>query len=367
MVAQIAKSVSAKGATAYQDSSDPSKFYYIPNVVQLELGKTLLNFDVTYWGISKEHINQSGVNREPTVGAILAGQAVVDITDSQRDALTKEIRKAFNFDPKKVVTLTPLILKKTTSTQLTLAANTLNATDVNIPKEGIKIGTSFSYSVGAGNSNFAEFIAGTRANGAGITANPQFGFNMYNIAEMRGEPWSVKIEANLDQVWSYVRNKFDSGGGVGWFKASVSVDSIVQDLQVNGAVKVTFTQGSLDPGKFGDQLFEVGKTVFTAINAALNSKDGLFKLEPNPAIPEMRSPGEPSVLPSFNMSYQRQSLQNNQSVHFSSELIFNPTLEVEIPLNMILAVNPTPETSKFFRDMDDSSENLITQKKGKWF
>lgn len=89
-VPKLGKKVAIPGVEAYQDSDDINTWWYVPTYVPLAVGGSLLNFSVTYWGISKfdlsyrftykkgkVHPKQDG--REST-GAILAGQSIIDIT-----------------------------------------------------------------------------------------------------------------------------------------------------------------------------------------------------------------------------------------------------------------------------------------------
>lgn len=63
---------------------------------------------------------------------------------------------------------------------------------------------------------------------------------------MQGDPWTCHITADMDEVWSYIRNQFDSHAGWGWMALSVSVESLTEKLIKKNAIKLEFTEGSLD-------------------------------------------------------------------------------------------------------------------------
>lgn len=77
------------------------------------------------------------------------------------------------------------------------------------------------------------------------------GFNINAEVEMQGDPWIVIVKANLDQTWRYIRNKFDAKVSWGTAFLGTSIDALIQDLQVSGAVTIQFIEGSLDNQKYG--------------------------------------------------------------------------------------------------------------------
>jgi len=362
MVAKFSLTLTAGGVTVYQDDTDAKTFYYIPVACQMEFGTTLTSFDVQYWGISKEHLigttTPDGVVYTSTTGCILAGVGVFDITTTQTGIINKAIKDAFNIEKP---LLKPLPLKDTKSLSPVMATTTLQITDSTIPT-AIQVASSYGFNIGATNTLFAEFVAGSPSGGP-IEPNPQFGMQGVVRAEMQGDPWTVHIKANLSSVWSYVRNKFDLNVGIGWFALKIGVDELTQELKTNSVISIEFKEGSLDGKDMGTKLFEIGTQMLNDMNKALVNGEGLFKMTPNPIPPSIDHPNPPAFLPSFNAAYSRQDFESNTNISYEQTISYTPRMLVEIPVYIALAVKPTSAVAQYFHDMDDQSNPFITQGK----
>jgi hypothetical protein len=367
MVARFSSGTSIKGVIAYQDHSDPNQFYYIPSSVPLVPGETLEDFNVTYFGVSSKHQawDPASGSYRSIVGASLAGRAKIGISDIQRKDLVKQIKKVFvGIEPK----LLPLPLK-TVSVQPTLARATLGIEtgvgDVVFPTD-VVFETSFNYVVAARNNVFGIFAA-AQGQGSEITSNPQFGINVVGEAEFLGDPWTVDVDIDLSQVWSYVRKKIGVSASWGWFRlGSASYTSIVQNLTREFKSSLNLVEGSLDTEKFGRQILEFGKTLFEEINRKAIAGEGFFKFEPNPSVEESESTsGGGASFPwsvSVNASYYEQHF--TQEIRFKQTVSFTGRFWRRIPFSMSLAVLCNSATSKYFIDLN-SSEPCVTSGKVK--
>lgn len=363
MVAIFSKATSANGVVAHADSENPNQFLYYPQNVPLSLGDNLKEFKVTYWGIGPKFFVKIGNRVDSSVGAVLAGRAAIDITDFQRQQIIAKIRNVFGVQNPQ---LKPMFLSNV-SVKPVIATNTLelgSSTDINFPKT-VQLGTAFNYLVGtAKNSLFAQFVA-TQQSGTRLEANPSFGINIVGEAEFEGDPWTVTVEADLSQVWTYVRRRVSAGVSLGWFRVSLGeYTKIIQDLQREQIIKITYKEGSSETEKYGRQIFEMGKEIFEAVNRQANAQTGFFKFEPNRA-PELSSGGGGGWGWSFsvNLSYSAQSLKSTQSLHYKNTISYKGRFKKPIPAAMSLAVNCNAASGQLFQDLGNVNEPCITQAK----
>lgn len=363
MVAIFSKATTAEGVVAHMDSEDPNQFLYYPQNVPLALGDNLKEFKVTYWGIGPKFFVKIGNRVDSSVGAVLAGRAAIDITSFQKQQITAQIRKVFGVQNPK---LKPMFLSDV-SVKPVIATNTLelgSGADINFPKT-VQLGTAFSYLLGtAKNSLFAQFVA-TQQSGTRLQPNPSFGINIVGEAEFVSDPWKVTVEADLSQVWTYVRRRVSAGVSLGWFRISLGeYTKIIQDLQRDQVIKITYEEGSSETEKYGRQIFEMGKQIFDAVNQQVNAQTGFFKFEPN-RVPELSSGGGSGWGWSFsvNLAYSAQAIKSTQSMHYKNTISYKGRFKKPIPAAMTLAVNCNSASGQLFQDLGNVSEPCITQAK----
>ncbi|AKG20146.1 hypothetical protein [Calothrix sp. 336/3] len=367
MVAIFSKGVSISGVTAYQDSEKANQFFYHPTAVRCILGETLQDFKVTYWGIGKPFFVQRGNRIDSVVGAILSGRAVIDITKEQRQQLIERINRVYNLKnpallplPLSQVRVRPVIADKA----LYIDQNS----DIKFP-ETIQLGTSFNYLISTGNSLFAQFAA-TQGEGNKVIPNPSFGINLSGYAEFQGDPWIVEVEANLSQVWSYVRRRISAGLSLGWFKLKFGdYDKLIQDMRRDKIIKLTLIEGSLDNERYGRQFLEMGKQIFEAVNQQVNSSVEYFKFEPsvnqtnNSANTLDWAKALWSWDVSINLAYGEQSLRFAQSLVYKQRISYSGRFNCLIPAAMTLAVTCNNASRNMFQDLGYPNEPCITQAK----
>lgn len=364
MTAFINATTSGFGVQVYQDHEQKDQFFYVPLRADLVLGQTLKDFSVNYWGIGDEYLVGSGNEIYSSFGAVLAGNAAIDITDNQRKKITQKIVTEFEVENPK---LAPLRLRSV-SIDPVFAQNTLNVGengDIKFPAD-LQFGSSFNYLIGSGNSLFANFVA-AQGQGDDVVANPSFGVNVSAKAEFRGEPWEARIEVDLSSFWKEVRKKVAGSAKFGWFKIGASeYNKIVKDLEREKIVKITFTSGSLDLSEFGSQIFEMGKILAEAINS--NQGGDFFKFQPNPdekaSLLDISPRGFLSSLSpwsvSINASYNEESF--TQKIMFDETISYVGNFEASVPSSMVLAVVCNNGTDQYFNDLA-SAEPCITPEK----
>lgn len=368
MAPLLSDGVHIAGASAYRDDSDGNQFHYIPRKVFTVPGETLQNFRCTYWGFGKKYLVQENDGSiRSRIGAIMSGLATADLTRAQRAALLEEIAQKY---PGTNPRLLPLRMTEVTVEPM-LAENVLGIKeggDQDFPST-LTLGGQVPFVVGSGNSLFVDFVA-NRVTSDRVTPNSAFMIFAKGKVEYVGDPWEVHVEADLSQVWSYVRKTFGTSAKIGWFRiGGANYERIMQDLRRDNVVKMTFKEGSLDNEKFGRQIFEMGKEIFTAINNNA-SGEAYFKFEPNP------NPGGGSellgglgnLLPwsvSVNGSYTHQSYE--QSIHFERDIRYTGRLKVEENIVVSLGVGCNSATRQFFRELGFESEPCITQSKSDAF
>lgn len=363
MVAIFSKATSVAGVVAHADSENPNQFLYYPQNVPLALGQNLQEFKVTYWGIGPKFFVKIGNRVDSSVGAVLAGRAAIDITDFQRRQIIAKIRRVFGVQNPQ---LKPMFLSNV-KVQPVIAESALELgpnTDIKFPST-LQLGTSFNYLVGtAKNSLFAQFVA-TQQAGNKLTPNPSFGINMVGEAEFEGDPWTVTVEADLSQVWTYVRKRVSAGVSLGWFRVSLGeYTKIIEDLQREQIIKITYKEGSSETEKYGRQIFEMGKQIFEAVNRQANAQTGFFKFEPNRA-PEMSSGGGGGWGWSFsvNLAYSSQAIKSTQSMRYQNTISYKGRFKKPIPASMSLAVSCNTASAQLFQDLGNVSQPCITQAK----
>jgi hypothetical protein len=351
------------GVVVYQDDADTTQFHYLPAQVQVVLGGTLKDFKVTYWGVGPAHFAQDATGAiYPVTGAIVAGTAAFDISPTQRTAVIAEIRKAFNVDNPKLL---PLSLKNV-KVMPTIDAKTLalgGTVQINFP-DTVAFTSEFAFSVGTGNSLFAQVVAAGRPNEFGVRTNPTFGLNIAGDVEFVGDPWTAEIDCDLSQVWKQMRSSASASVGLGWFRiGSASYQSISQDLQKSGACKFNMKEGSLDTAVFGRQVFEMVKRVFEELNAKAIAGEGFFKFEPNPEAPAANAPS-PGWSPwsiSVNLAYS--SAYFSQSIKWQTKVSYTGRFTTRVPAGMALAVSCNSTTRDHFVDLSNTAEACVTQGK----
>jgi hypothetical protein len=357
---KFSSGTSAKGVIAYQDYSDPTQFHYFPARVDVALGETLLDFQANYWGIGPAMMGQiSDGSQVSVVGAVLSGRAVLDITQAQRDAIAQQIKKDFHVPSPKLL---PLHLDNWKVTP-TIAAITmgLDKGEVILP-QGVQFASPFTYTLGTGDSRFAQ-IVGMPNSSSGVTTNPHFGVNIVADVEWVGDKWEGTISCDLKQVWSDVRKSAGASVGWGWFSLGVSYSDIEKNLDKSGACKFDFVEGSLANEKYGRQIFEMMKELFTAINTKATAGEGFFKFEPNPDAAETGgNPGGagPWAL-SINLGYSEAHFK--QSIQWSTHISYTGRQVKPIAASMVLAVTCSPSTARYFVDHGNLAEPCITQQK----
>ena len=365
MVARINAGVSVKGAIAYQDDSDPNQFHYFPSAPRLTLEDQLEAFSVTYWGIGERpYYSQNPDTQEISsqVGAILSGQVIFDIANAQKRDLANKIEEIYGIGNPKLI---PFMLLNTDvvpvfASQVLGIGNDGQATFPTV----VQTGSSVAYSVGNGSGRFARLFANVVAKGGKDSiANPDFALNIYGDIELAADPWVVLIEADISQVWEFTRAKFGAQAQIGWFSLTASFEDVMQELQQQDIVKITYIEGSPDLKDPGNQLFEQGKFLFEMINEQVTAGEGLFKLEPVPTPPDPPAGGG-SVLPwgvTINASYQKNHFK--QSITRKRELTYNGRALRKMPSSIVLAVSCAPATERYFFDLMDMENPCITQAK----
>lgn len=365
MTAKLSGGTEAAGVLAYQDSVDPTQFHYLPANAHCILGATLADFGVKYWGIGKpfRRLKENG-SIDSVVGAVLSGRAVIDISDDQRRQITEAIARAYGVpDPK----LLPMMLHDVT-VQPVIGQKTLGlgfSADAEFPSV-VQLGASFSFLVGTGDSLFATFV-GAQDNATQMVPDPSFGINIQGNAEFQGDPWQVRITADLGQVWSYTRRRFGGGVGYGWWRISLAdYEQVITEMQRDQVITLEFIEGSYNTEEFGRQIFEMGKELFQAVNEAAAAQEGFFKFEPNPSPSPSERPGSGlswPFTPCVNLTYGEESLKSNQSLHYEATLSYSGRVVVRTPTSMTLAVKCNRETASHFVDLGYPDQPCITADK----
>lgn len=362
MTAKLSSGTSIDGVAAYQDHSNPQQFHYFPLRADCILGDTLVNFDVSYWGINPApyYVDLGGGNIVSSVGGILAGRARMDISASQRRKIVNAIKNEFGIPNPRLL---PFRLSNI-QVEPVIASNVIELTpqsSVTFPSI-LQLGTTFAYNVSANNSLFATLAAGVSNT---PSPRPSFAINVYGDVEYVGDPWKARIRCDLSQVWKYTRTYVSASVKWGWFTiGSAEYEKIVQELVRSQIITIDYEQGSGDP-KFGRQLLESAKVLFDRINQQAISGEGFFKFEPNPdATGGGSGGGGNSWLPwsvSINGSYTSKSF--SQSIQFDQTISYTGRVKVPMSSSMVLAVGCGSGTSQYFHDFQDSSNGCLTQAK----
>jgi hypothetical protein len=363
MAGRLNRPAAADGVIAYQDNKQPDLFHYFPMRIDAVVGETLKQFKVDYYGINQKPywVDLGNGNYQSCVGGNLSGNAVPDITKTQRAAITKAIADTYGV---KKPNLAPLVLNEAT-VQPIFAKHIVDmgtGGSVTFP-ERFSVGAAIGYQVGSGNSLFATLVGNERDNTTG--GSPDFAVNIYGETELYADPWEAEIHADLSQVWEYTRSKVNVGVNLGWFNIGVDVDKITQELITKGIVRIKYIQGS-GGSEFGWQMLNTTKTLFEAINKQITAGEGLFKFEPNPTPqpPEKGDKWGGGLLPfttSVNVSYTSEFFK--QSITFDQTVSFEGMLPVRFNSSMNLAVPCSPTTEKSFYDLQMMEQGCVTKAK----
>ena len=358
------RATSVKGATAYQDDTDKSQFYYIPTLSESLLDDRLKTFKATYYGIGDAFfVKDTSTGRIiNAAGGIVSGTVSVGISDATRARLLKQIETDFKVKNAKLKAI-PLSNVKVQSLILD--------TGLSIGRIGQAITANpqfeqeFGFSVGATDSLFAQMLASTNQNSSGVKANPHFLMSFGGETEFVGDPWKVKVHCDLSKVWDQVRSSVSVSASLGWFQlGEATYNNINQDLKDSGACTYTEQPGSLfDKDKNLLPILEMTRKIFERLNQEA-SESQVFKFEPNPEAPAVSAGSTKAVWPwsvSVNGGYS--------SAHFSQSKTWDTVVEIgtrflyPITATTVLAVSCNNTTASFFQDLADSTENCITQAK----
>lgn len=358
------------GVQIYRDSDDLTQFYYLPTNIIAQFNPTngpLKDFNVAYFGISDKYVDvgPEGI-RQSVVGASIAGQAGFRLSPEQRASAEAVIQKQFGVKNPKLL---PLTIRNVQVTP-TLAKNVMgadSAADVVFPSE-IRFENDFNFVLAAKTRLFAQMASLSPQGGIGQVTNPQFGMNIIGEAEFVGDPWKASLTVDLGQCWSQIRQRYSASLKIGWFRiGSAEYQSIVQDLERTGLIKVGMIEGTLDNEAQGRQVFDMVKTAFEQLNRAAVNGEGFFRFEPNPeAAPVGGSSGGGGGLfglwgVSINGGYS--SAHFNQKFTFTQVFDYTGRFKVKVPASMTLAVQCTPETKKLFADLNGSPDPCMTPEK----
>jgi hypothetical protein len=333
----------------------------VPQVVETTLGTggSLSTFKVDYWGIGRSYLAADSTGKIKSLfGAVLSGTANFDISAFQRKKITQRIEKEFGVKNPK---LSPIRLKNAKFTPV-WAETTLtlgDKSDVQVPAD-FQFGSQFNFLFGTGNSLFANYV-GNLNSGSTALPNPAFGMNVTGLAEFRGEPWKVTVDAELSSFWKEVRKHCDVSASYGWFSlGKAEYNAIIVELERRAVITTKFEQGSLDTAAFGSQVFEMGKRIAEKVNGV--GGGDFFKFEPNPEASSalhtfgFGSPWSVSV----NMSYSERSF--SQTFKYHEVLEFSGNFEAAVPAGMTLAVVCNTGTKQYFNELG-VAEPCVTPKK----
>lgn len=361
MTGKLSRSVAADGVIAYQDHEDSQKFHYFPARID-STQETLRQYQVKYYGIGEEPywVDLGGNDVVSAVGGILSGQAVPDITQTQRKNIVAQITQQYaiknpNLVPLQIdeATVQPIFAKHITE----LGGNST----VSFPAS-FTVGGQFNYQVGSGNSLFGELIASQAEN---EQPNPDFAVNLFGTTELYGDPWKAEITADLSQMWSYTRKQVGVDLGAGWFDLGASTDKITQDLIAKNIIQIKFIQGS-GGAEFGWDMLNTTKTLFEEISKQAAAGEGLFKMEPNP------NPKEPPKNEKFGASKMPYRLSVNlafgsedfkQLKTYKHTLEFNGRVKAQVTSSMSLAMACSSSTVSNFYDQQYKRNECVTKAK----
>lgn len=362
---KFSKGTTADGVIAFQDDADSTQFYYVPGRIDTVLGENLKSFKAQYWGIGPTHWAQDSTGQVISItGAIISGSANLDITKVQRESIKAEISRSFGIAAPKLL---PLPLKNVAVSPI-LDAQTLSLgnKDVTLSFPSAYIfGTDLIYSIGTGNSLFAQVVGARDAKNSEIHPNPTFGVSIVGVSEFVGDPWTAEIKCDLSQVWDQVRSRVSASVSMGWFKiGSADYQETLQDLRRTKACSVNMKEGSLDNEKYGRQIFDTIKKMFEEINKQAADGDGFFKFEPNPQAGDPSGGGASSWAPwSVSINAGRSHSYFKQTITWNDTITYSGRFNYTIPTSMILAVNCNNATKAYFVDLGNAGESCITQQK----
>lgn len=364
MTAKLSGGTAIDGVVAYQDSDDPTLFYYLPTDVETILGDTLEEFKVTYWGIGQPFLVRKGKWLLSMVGASLEGSAVLDISSYQRAQIIEAIAAAYGVQNPN---LKPLHLDNVV-VQPVVGENTLELgedADVQFPKR-IHFGDPFHFFITTGNSLFAAFV-GAQAAGEVVVTNPAFGVLISGDAYFQGRPWQAIATTDLSNVWSFTRRQFEVGINFSWLEIPLAkFQTIIDQMVANGIISLDFSAGSMDPETYGREILEMGKRIFEAVNALGLSREGFFCFETKKWPPRSLQPSSGLSWPwkvFLNAAYTDRSIPKSPESFYRQEFSYAGLHTVPVSASMTLAVACNSATAQLYCDLGDENESCITAQK----
>jgi len=363
VVAHINKVITDHGFTAYRDDVDSRLIWYMPGQGELTKGETLIEFKNTYWGIGKPFYAQTPTGIKSVIGSILSGTMKFDINSSQRQKLLANIKEVWGItDP----ILSPLQLYDV-EVEPVFSTHTLEIdpeAKIIFPKT-LTIGSTFNYLIES-NGLFASFVASEFREGEGLTTTSDFGVNITGYGEFTGDPWEAEVEADLSEVWKYVRTAVSSEFSAGWYVfTTAQYECIVSELTRNSVIKLTLKEGSLNLEEQGRQVFEMARVVLEQVNVAANTNTGLLRFV---RVQEPLAINTPTPLGwgwrlSVNLAFSEQSLTSSNTINYRNTISYQGRFRHLLTSSMNLAVECNSETGRYFQDLGNLNEPCVTQAK----
>lgn len=354
------------GAIAYQDSTDPTQFHYLPLTMDTLLGGRLKAFSVTHFGIGKSYFVQSSTGEiSSRAGAIVSGTINFDLSEDQRNRLVSAISKEFNIENPKLL---PVVLRnvKVASTALGDTLSFGEGLEQNLPSN-LTLGADQNFSIGTLNSGFGH-IAAAQTVGSAVGPNSHFGMNVVADVEFVGEPWTADIKCDLSQVWNQVRTKGSASVSAGWFKlGSATYSKIHQELKDSGACTFHMVEGSLDTAEYGRQVMDMTKTIFEAINASATEGTGFFRFDTRYPQADQISTSSGGGIGLFGFSVSVSG--GHSSAHFKQEKLWETTVsytgnfESPVAFGSTMAVDCGQGSDNLFKDLNDANQPCVTTQK----
>lgn len=357
MVAILSKAVLVEDAIAYQDSENQNLFFYLPIVC---VGKNLEDFKFTYWGYGKQFLAQKDGRVESVIGSVITGRTEIDMDTVQKQKLIEQIRKVFAVkNPElKAIALHNVMVEPV------VGSYTFKDNADTIFPEILQLGTNFHFLVGSGNILFAKFASWQKR--IPIEEHPSLGINIVGFAEFQAEPWEVEVTTDLSQVWNYVRKRVASDISCEWQELKYAdYKNIITEMHRDRIIKLAFKQGSFHSEKFGQQILEMGKHIFAAINNQASSQLGYFKFEPNPKPQPVQTATTPSWLWKcfINLAYGEKSIKSSPSLNYKSTISYTDSFLLPLPISLVLDIKCNTNTAEQFQDLGNPHQPCMTSDK----
>lgn len=362
MIANLDSELLIGSALVYEVSKGGASYAYLPTKLDLTAQTGLNDLSITYWGIGDQFISQDDRGSIEEVGVVIAARVTPIVSVIQQQIITALRNDLQIANPQaSTISLSNIIARPQIGTY---RWGICGDGDQTFPSP-LDFGAGFSF-VSGWRCSFARFT-GSQLDDCRIDPQSFFSVRLVGQAAFTGNPWIVRVTADLSRVWCDARGSIDRQISFEWHRLDdQEYRELLDRLIDQGTIQLTFLAGNLDRKQYDRQILELGKRVLEAVNGALGCNNDLVVFEPRAVSESEISSGFGSHWPwdlTINLAFGDQAIRSTPEIRFVDTVSFKNDFLLTLPVTLTIAVPCEAHTASHFRDLLDPSEGCVTSEK----